>query len=109
MKLTEEQKQSICDVYERAMTLRESLPDTIYISFAIEHGASFRIDAYEQRGLELSHLAGDRTSAFSKTSCDRVLKEIKEYCEEFLNNKEAAKQRRIAQLEKELANLKGGK
>lgn len=106
MKLTEEQKQSICTVYERAMTLRESLPRPIYITFDIDHWSQLRIDVYEERGFELTHLAGDRCDVFSDETCDRVLKEIEDYSKTYITNQNASKKARIEQLEKELAKLK---
>lgn len=106
MKLTEEQKQTICDVYERAMTLRESLPCPIYITFEIDHRSQLRIDAYVERGIKLTHLAGDRCDVFSAETCGRVLKEIEDYCKTYITNRNISKKARIAALEKALADLK---
>lgn len=108
MKLTEKQKESICDVYERAMTMREKFSGQhLLIAIDIDGYETFEIRAYEDNGrLGLNRLASDRVSVYDKDRCFAVIKEINDYCEEFLNNKKAAKQARIASLEKQLADLK---
>lgn len=107
MKLTEEQKQTICAVYERAMTLEEKFREKhLLIAVNIDEYEKFKLTAYAQHGLDLTRLASDRVSVYDKDRCFAVIKEIEDYCEEFLNNKKAAKQARIEQLEKQLADLK---
>ena len=107
MKLTEEQKQTICAVYEAALTLQEKFRGQhLLIAVNIDEYEKFDLTAYAQHGVELTRLASDRVSVYDKDRCFAVIKEINEYCEEFLNNKKAAKQARIAALEKQLADLK---
>ena len=107
MKLTEKQKETICAVYEAAMTINEKFRGQhLLIALEIDEYEKFELTAYAQHGLELTRLANDRVSVYDKDRCFAVINEINDYCEEFLNNKEAAKKARIAQLEKQLADLK---
>lgn len=107
MKLTEEQKQSICDVYERALELKEKYgKKPLLIAFEIDHYQTFEIRVYQDEHGHLTRLAGDRVSVYDTARCLRAIDELEEYCETFLNNKEASKKMRIAALEDELAILK---
>lgn len=107
MKLTEEQKQTICAVYERAMTMKEKFSGQhLLIAININEDEIFLIRAYENRSFGLNRLAGDSVCVYDKDRCFAVIKDVEEYCDTFLNNKEAAKKARIEQLEKELADLK---
>ena len=108
MKLTEEQKQSICAVYERAMTMREKFSGQhLLIAIDIDGYETFEIRAYEDNGrLGLNQLAADRVDLYDKKRCFAVIEEVEKYCDTFIGNKAEAKKARIAALEKELADLK---
>ena len=107
MKLTEEQKQSICTVYERALELKEKYgKKPLLISFDINHYQNFEIRVYQDECEHLTRLVGDRASVYETARCLLAIDELEEYCETFLNNKEASKKMRIVALEDELAKLK---
>ena len=109
MKLTKEQKQSICAVYERAMTVKEKFSGQhLLIAIDIDSYKTFTITAYDapNDSANISRLAGDRVDVFATDRCFRAINEIEEYCDTFLNNKEEAKRARIKLLEEEIARLK---
>ena len=109
MKLTREQKQSICAVYERAMTVKEKFSgQPLLIAIDIDGYKTFTITAYDapKEITNISRLAGDRLDVFDTDRCFRAINEIEAYCDTFLNNKEDAKRARIKSLEKEIARLK---
>lgn len=108
MKLTEEQKQTICAVYERAMTMKEKFSGQhLLIAIDIDGYETFDIRAYEDNGrLGLNQLAADRVDLYNEKRCFQAIAEIEDYCDTFLNNNEDAKKARIAALEEELAKLK---
>lgn len=109
MKLTEEQKQSICAVYERAMTVKEKFSGQhLLITIDIDGYKTFTITAYDapKERTNISRLAGDRVDVFDTDCCFRVINEIEAYCDIFLNNQEEAKRSRIKSLEEEIARLK---
>lgn len=107
MKLTEEQKQSICAVYERALTMKEKYgKKPLLITFEIDHYQNFEVRLYNDEHGNLTRLAGDIANVYETDHCLRTINELEEYCVTFLNNKEASKRMRIAALEDELAKLK---
>lgn len=106
MKLTEEQKQSICAVYERALTIKEEIGEPFYLTFDINQFGTFEIGLYLEKDFALTPLADDRCSVWDTDKCLAAIDEIAEYCATYVSNKAAAKQARIEQLEKELADLK---
>ena len=107
MKLTEEQKKSICAVYEAALTLKEEIGgEPFYLTFDINQFGTFEIGLYLEKDFALTPLADDRCSVWDTDKCLAAIDEIAEYCATFVSNKAAAKQARIAELEKELAKLK---
>lgn len=107
MKLTEEQKQTICDVYERALELKEKYSKKpLLVAFEIDHYQNFEIRVYQDEFGHLTRLAGDMVKVYDAAHCIQAMEELAQYCETFLNNREAATKARIKALEEELANLK---